>query len=248
MAALAKKHGVQMSANPREEVERLNRQTSIKATKANERYERLQCYRHSLWSGGMELAFTFADWQPDKQADVEAARLLGNRAYKLVRQLEQRDFNVAMLGERGVGKTSLALAMLDSLIKQEKSGVFISTAELLGLINGKYTDPSVQAKLNAIERTMKEADVLVLDDFGTEGGMTGNLKPVHKDMQDMMYRVSNARVDFKNNTSKGCTIITTNSTADELKQMYNPKFINRVLTGNPEHQLVFSSMEGVRNV
>ncbi|MBS0938003.1 ATP-binding protein [Lactiplantibacillus plantarum] len=66
-------------------------------------------YRMSVWSGGVPLRFSFNDWQVDKQPNQAKARELGNQAFKLARQLETNQFNVALAGGPGVGKTSLAL-------------------------------------------------------------------------------------------------------------------------------------------
>ncbi|WP_149315789.1 ATP-binding protein [Lentilactobacillus buchneri] len=205
-------------------------------------------FRVSVWSGNLPLRFTFKDWDITKQPNSEKAKALGNQAYLLAKQLKNHDFNVVLAGDRGVGKTSLALAMMDYLMQAGRSAMFVSTAELLRMVNDKYTDDGIKTRLESISSAMKRVDVLILDDFGTEGGMTGNIKGVHKDLQDLMYQVSNARVDFEKNQAKGATIITTNNDIQQLKQMYESKFIDRVYPKNPEHQLLFDKMEGVRNV
>ncbi len=75
--------------------------------------------------------------------------------------------------------------------------MFHSTAELLRLVNEKYEAPDVRERLNYVLKDNKEkVDVLVLDDFGTEGGKSdwcGFYKPVHKDLRTLMYDVANAR-------------------------------------------------------
>lgn len=207
-----------------------------------------QFYRASVWSGNKPLRFTFNDWDVTKQVNTAQAKALGNHAYKLAKQLQINDFNVVLAGDRGVGKTSLALAMMSLLMDVGRSVMFVSTAELLRLVNEKYNDDGIKIRLQSITAAMKEVEILVLDDFGTEGGMTGNIKPVHKDLQNMMYQVSNARVNFEKNKSRGATIITTNNNKQELKQMYENKLIDRVYPKNPNHQLLFDKMEGVRNV
>ncbi|MCT3390354.1 ATP-binding protein [Lentilactobacillus hilgardii] len=205
-------------------------------------------YKASVWSGNMPLKFTFKNWDVTKQPNSDKAKALGNQAYLLAKQLKDHDFNVALAGDRGVGKTSLALAMMDYLMKAGRTAMFVSTAELLRMVNDKYTDNSIKAQLEKIGAEMKRVDILILDDFGTEGGMTGSIKPVHKDLQDLMYQVSNARVDFEHNKARGATIITTNNSKPQLKKMYESKFIDRVYPKDPNHQLLFDNMKGVREV
>lgn len=205
-------------------------------------------YRASVWSGNKPLHFTFKDWDVSKQPNTAQAKALGNQAYGLAKQLKDHDFNVVLAGDRGVGKTSLALAMMAYLMDAGRNAMFVSTAELLRLVNDKYNDDGIKSRLGDITSAMKRVEILVLDDFGTEGGMTGNVKPVHKDLQDLMYQVSNARVNFEKNEACGATIITTNNNKQQLKQMYESKFIDRVYPKDPDHQLLFDKMEGVRNV
>lgn len=96
---------------------------------------------------------------------------------------------------------------------------------------------------------MKEVDVLLLDDFGTEGGMKGDkFSPVRKDMQELMYRVANSRFDLNTNSIVRTTIITTNNLQSELEQMYNEKLISRLIPKNKEQRLAFNKMKDVRGV
>ncbi|MFO1546575.1 ATP-binding protein, partial [Lactiplantibacillus plantarum] len=132
-------------------------------------------YRMSVWSGGVPLRFSFNDWQVDKQPNQAKARELGNQAFKLARQLETNQFNVALAGGPGVGKTSLALAIMYQLMNAGQTAMFVSTAELLRLVNEKYEAPDVRQRLLYVLKDMQNVDVLVLDDFGTEGG-----KPTEK--------------------------------------------------------------------
>lgn len=243
---LAKAHHVDLNKLPTKK--ELDKKTAEQAIQQVKRDKMKRYYKYSVWSGNMPIKFSFSNWDIGEQDNPQLAKSLGKKAFVLSNQLEKQNFNVVMMGERGVGKTSLALAMLDYLMEHGHSGMFISTAELLKMVNDKYDDSSIRPKLINIARSMIEVDVLLLDDFGTEGGMTGNIKPVHKDLQDLMYQVSNARVDFNHNRSRGTTIITTNNTKGQLKQMYEGKFIDRVYPNNPEHQLLFDGMKGVRNV
>lgn len=233
--------------------EELDRQTLENAKLRLAQQKMRRYYSDSVWSGGLPLKFKFDDWQVAMQKNSQRAKDIGKQAYILAKQLENTDFNVVMSGDRGVGKTSLALAMMSYLMSKGRSAMFVSTAELLKLTNDKYDEPGIRARLRNVARSMTEVDVLILDDFGTEGGMKGSIKqgeikPVHKDMQDMMYQVSNARVDFEHNTARGVTIITTNNTKKQLKQMYEAKFIDRIYTDNINHQIMFDNMEGVRSV
>ncbi len=93
--------------------------------------------------------------------------------------------------------------------------------------------------------------MLVLDDFGTEGGKPtekGFYKPVHKDLRTLMYDVANARWNLNINDGKLATIITTNNTRSQLENMYSGQTIDRLYTKDTSCQLLFDNMEGVRSV
>lgn len=219
-----------------------------------------QIEQQSLWSGGQRLQFSFSDWDPNRQPDSQLGADTGNQAYLLAKKMEQESINVNLFGNRGTGKTSLALAMIDKVSKDSgKSWLFINTVELANLISRSYQYPESREQLNELYKAItgiksgdgswyrKPVDVLVLDDFGTEGGQKSDELRVRRDMQEWLYSASNARIDLQNNQPTGSTIITTNNTSNELLRMYDPKLISRIVTKNPQHVIDFTKAKDVRN-
>lgn len=197
--------------------------------------------QYSLWANGKpEGEFTFYNWVPGKQQDVIAAKKVARQALDLTKKLTKETFNVTLSGLPGVGKTALALAMSDRLRQAGKSVMFVSTAEMKHLYSTGYDDDEQKQRLKFTVGKMKEADVLILDDFGTEGDMSAQGKVrVRSDMRDDMYRVSNARLEK-------ITIITTNNTLKELNTMYDPKTIDRLIPKSEGYRIVFRDMNSVR--
>lgn len=245
IAALAAKHGVDMKNLPTKE-ER-DREAFEKGW-ANYQWKVRRWYNAmSIWPADQRLKFTFNDWNVELQDD-DSAKILGNQAYKLCKKLENEPANVFMLGSRGVGKTSLALAMLDKL-SATKTTMFVSTAELANMIDQKYKHTDIEIHLKEVENAMKDVDVLLLDDFGTEGGIKSQaLSEVRRDMQRLMYRVANSRFDLNKNAISKSTIITTNNLQSELEQMYNEKTLSRLIPKSKEQRLAFNGMQDVRGV
>ena len=241
---IIEKRGIDVNTLPTQaEIERCFHERSMAALN---RKKARAIYRYSVFPGDVPAKFTFDKWRPEMQTDQQNSRNLGNRAYKLTKQMAEVPKNVVLFGPRGTGKTSLALAMLTSLRDEGQSGLFISTAELSNLMSLQYDAPDVRQRLAGIERAMKEADVLLLDDFGTEGGMKLDIKPVRRDIQELMYRVANARLDFESNSPRLSTIITTNNEMSELEHMYNSKLISRIIPKSKDCTLNFEKLTDVR--
>lgn len=215
---------------------------------------------NSLWSGNQPLAFSFVDWQPAKQPDEKLGRQVGVQAFLLAKQIKTTPLNINLFGTRGSGKTSLALAIADKVTKETgQSWLFINTIELANLISQQYEYPELKRKLDQLYKAItgiksgdgswyrKPVDILVLDDFGTEGGQKSDNLKVRRDMQEWLYRASNARIDLQNNQPTGSTIITTNNTSNELLAMYDPKLISRIVTKQPGNVINFTKLKDVRN-
>ncbi len=67
-------------------------------------------------------------------------------------------------GGTGVGKTHLAIAMVQELVSRGKCAVFVPTVDLLDEIRAGYDS----GKAEQIQRGAREADCLVLDDLGAQ--------------------------------------------------------------------------------
>lgn len=220
-------------------------------------------YKQSLWSGRTPIAFNFSSWDSSKQIGKQNAQQLKQKAQQLAQQMltpDDKPFNVMLEGSPGTGKTSLAIAMIDYIrhhgyrwgytkhpdgaekYKRYVDVLFLATDEMLELVyHSMDGDGQARNQLQQVVKFAKAADVLILDDFGTEGGMKGTIRPVHKTMQELMYDINNARF------GKKYTIITTNNTVEELRAMYNVKLISRLIPTNGEHTLNFNGLTDVRS-
>lgn len=220
-------------------------------------------YKQSLWSGRTPIAFNFSSWDSSKQISKQNAEQLKQKAQQLAQQMltpDDKPFNVMLEGSPGTGKTSLAIAMIDYIrhhgyrwgyikhpdgaekYKRYVDVLFLATDEMLELVyHSMDGDGQARNQLQQVVEFAKAADVLILDDFGTEGGMKGTIRPVHKTMQELMYDINNARF------GKKYTIITTNNTVEELRAMYNVKLISRLIPTNAEHTLNFKGLTDVRS-
>lgn len=220
-------------------------------------------YKQSLWSGRTPIAFNFSSWYSSKQISKQNAEQLKQKAQQLAQQMltpDDKPFNVMFEGSPGTGKTSLAIAMIDYVrhhgyrwgyikhpdgaekYKRYVDVLFLATDEMLKLVyHSMDGDGQARNQLQRVVKFAKAADVLILDDFGTEGGMKGTIRPVHKTMQELMYDINNARF------GKKYTIITTNNTVEELRAMYNVKLISRLIPTNGEHTLNFNGLTDVRS-
>ena len=70
-------------------------------------------------------------------------------------------------GAVGAGKTHLAVAVMNELIKRKRvPSLFVTVPELLDNIRGAYNDPG--RNIDEWMDTVKNADLLVLDDLGSE--------------------------------------------------------------------------------
>ena len=215
--------------------------------KQHELFQNYEYINGSLFSGGQRIDFNFKNWKPDMQkSNPNLAKEVGRRVFALAKEMVNTPVKVLLVGPPGVGKTSLAMATLNFMANDGFSVMTVSTMELAHLMDSRYEASDIKDRLMYLEKLMKTADVLLLDDLGSEGGMKSNVTPVRKDMQELLFRVANARIDLKRNEPIHSMIVTTNCTSDELAQMYNSKIISRIVPHN-RHQIVnFNGLKDVR--
>lgn len=147
---------------------------------------------------------------------------------------QHRKFNVIFTGLPGSGKSHLAMSMLKYInvhADPMMSCLFISVNDLLRRVKDSISNSkSFYTEANMI-RLLTAADVLVLDDLGSESSFKRESTESSEYNQKLLFAILNAR---------SRTIITTNLSSRELEEIYNPKIVSRIYRGIDGHIIKFT--------
>lgn len=122
--------------------------------------------------------------------------------------------NLLLMGATGLGKTHLSIAIANAVI-EKGYGVFYSSAEYLITKMQKEKFGRLEDD-TSYNYAALECDLLILDDLGTEFS-TGFSKSI-------IYDIVNTRI-----LTKKPTIINTNLSMPEIKEMYTPRVASRFI-------------------
>jgi DNA replication protein DnaC len=121
---------------------------------------------------------------------------------------------IFMMGETGLGKTHLSLAIAGVVAAKGYDVVYGSAQDLLRRVeNEHFGRTDSQDTLD----TMLAADLLILDDLGSEFGSSFS--------QSIVYNILNSRL-----SANRPTIISTNLKAAELEEKYAQRVVSRLCT------------------
>lgn len=154
-------------------------------------------------------------------------------------------FNCIFHGRPGTGKTFLGTCLINEVndnADKLTSCLFVSVPLLqnLWLARVRGNDFQQVEKMNHLEQSIKNADILILDDLGSETSMqTNNIKSANESTQKALFVTSDSRQGKS-------TIITTNYSSSDLQHMYNPKIISRLMTTNKDHIIDFGNLPDQR--
>lgn len=158
-------------------------------------------------------------------------------------------YNVIMQGKPGTGKTMLASALLNDLSNNSNpplACLFIDAVmlrECALAMNERYGSLSVKKQQDhylQLQEDVKQADVVVLDDLGSESSMNDkSINEANETVQRALFQLTTAL------TNKAL-IVTTNYTLKQLCMMYNSKIISRIITQNKEHIIKFEGIPDYR--
>ncbi len=120
--------------------------------------------------------------------------------------------NLLFLGEPGLGKTHLTLAIVSGVIEKGYLPVYSPAENLFSTVEKE----KFQGENNGAYEQMQSCDLLVIDDLGTEM-VTAFTKSV-------LYTLINTRL-----LSKKPTIINTNLSLKEIEDIYSPRITSRLI-------------------
>ena len=119
--------------------------------------------------------------------------------------------SIIYMGNYGTGKTHLAAAILKDVLKKGHSGVFLTMPDLINKIKSSWNEDGD----DKIIKSLKEVDLLVIDDIGAENS---------KDwIREKLYIILNSRYE-----SMKSTIFTTNCSWSELKKNIGERIESRL--------------------
>lgn len=132
-------------------------------------------------------------------------------------------FNVWFQSKRtGVGKSHLAMAMLQILNSHTCSTAFIEIQQMLMLIRDSFNNRDSKYTEQYFLDLISRVDILALDDLGSETGNVETQKEATEFTSKMLKAIMNAR-------QGKTTIITTNLSTEQLSKIYDAKVVSRLM-------------------
>lgn len=215
---------------PKCRLETRNTKVSIDETKASDQWKdkekKKYLKKYSIYGGRSFLDKGFKGFGANSKQELEAC----DKAKAISIDIASGKItNVLLTGPAGTGKSHIAHSMLfninemSSKYKKQLSCLFIDFTSVMELIIASYSNTATDKKTAEYYiDLMKNADVLVLDDLGTDVGTTSTTKQASEHTYKTLFKIINAREGTKS------TIISTNLSYDQLKAAYDERISSRI--------------------
>lgn len=157
---------------------------------------------------------TFDAFKTEYYPDVDRAERIRANCLKYATNFTTNSKSIIFYGGTGLGKTHLSLAIANVAINRGYSVVYGTAQNILNdLQNENFgrTD-----NIRYYERAVLNCDLLIIDDLGTE------FKSAYTVAE--LYNIINSRI-----LAKLPTIISTNSTPQELEEKYDQRVTSRII-------------------
>ncbi|MGN0648973.1 MAG: ATP-binding protein [Oscillospiraceae bacterium] len=160
-------------------------------------------------------AFSLDFYSDAKQGNAPSPREIMNHNLEFCKSYAERFTpgceGILMVGNTGLGKTHLSLAIANEVIKRGFSVIYRSVPELMRVIEKEYFGKSDGDTISILT----SSDLLILDDLGAEMS-----KPQY---ESFLYEILNARVN------RGLPlIVNTNLSYTNLKSRYEDRIFSRL--------------------
>lgn len=182
--------------------------------------------RYSIYGGRSFLDKGFKGFDAKTKLELEAR----DKAMALSKEIAGgKILNVVLTGPAGTGKSHLAHSIAFNInemsadYNKQLTCLFIDFTSVMEKILASYGDKATDKKTaDYYIDLMKNADVLVLDDLGTDVGKTDTTKQASDHTYKTLFKILNAREGTKT------TIISTNLTYAQLKAAYDERISSRI--------------------
>lgn len=144
--------------------------------------------------------------------------------------------NAILQGSHGVGKSHLTISIARKLnedfkaIREPKSVLFYPVANLFREIESGADYNENQRKQGQMMKLLASVDFLFLDDLGKESTFGNQGKEAANSRQRFLFELLDSRTR---------TIINTNLTGEQLKKIYDPAIVSRLMEGVGEKFFVY---------
>lgn len=156
--------------------------------------------------------------QIDKENDMspyENMKLIMRKCSLFIEEFDEKFKNMVFYGNTGLGKTFLCRCIAKDLLDRGKIVLYITAFNLFNIFEKQKFNKSDEEINKEILNLIKESDLLIIDDLGTE--FMTSLSTTE------FFDIINSRI-----LDKKSTIISTNLSPDEIAQNYSGRIVSRL--------------------
>jgi DNA replication protein DnaC len=177
--------------------------------------EKTSALQEHSWGKGFELQkeMTFRHFDAKRLNLPLEQRQNLEAAYQVALQFaESPDGWLVFQGVNGCGKTHLASAIVNYRYEARKSALFVVVSDFLDHLRRTFS-PDSKVSYDDLFETVKNASLLVLDDFGEQSTTSW--------AQEKLYQVINYRYN-----ARLATVITTSNSLDEIEPRISSRMVD----------------------
>lgn len=153
-----------------------------------------------------------------RQSPRERMKLIFDFCKKYSDNFTKKSPNLIMMGNTGLGKTHLSLAIASEAISKGYGVIYVSAPNMVTKLE-KEKFQNYGRSGEESERHFMDCDLLIIDDLGTEYSNAFS--------NSAIYNIVNSRIMMSKPT-----IVSTNLTMKELEKNYSPRMVSRIIGNN----------------
>lgn len=188
-------------------------QARSEANRQKRQEQTISCKIPDRYASATLLDFARYTTDPEKKPAYESASTLVKNGGWIMNGYNMRKYGLTIIGSFGTGKTFLASATYNALIKAGRSGAWVGYPEFVHLAQAGYKD-----RVHDMLAILRSVDVLLLDDLGRSEyeEPTSYIADVVKDVIGVRYN------------DNRLTLITTNLEPAQIAKKFGEDTFQRI--------------------